>query len=223
MELKKSQKSNLESKRGIFFKTGLSVILLLLLFSFDYKTKSDVQDFDFGTSLATLDETDMVITRRKNEVKPPKPKIVEQIKIVDNNQDIDDELEIPDVETSEIDSIPIDVDFDVEKAPDTFEPYMVEESACFVGGYGKLNKFLVDNIKYPVICKENHIEGKVILKFVIDKSGNISNITIAKHSDQHFEKEAIRVLLKSPKWKSAKQNGKNVAMYFYLPVDFKLN
>ncbi len=223
MELKKSPKANLEHKRGIFFKTGLSVILLLLIFSFNYKTNNNVEEFDFGTTLATLDEPDMIIVRLKEKAKPPKPKVVEKIKIVDNQQDIDDELDIPDVESFDIDSIPIDVDFDDEKAPDTFEPYMVEKSACFVGGYEKLNKFLVDNIKYPVICKENHIEGKVILKFIVNSSGEVSDIVVVKHADKHLEKEAVRVLSKSPKWKSAKQNGKNVAMYFYLPVNFKLN
>jgi len=222
MEFKKSKKANLENKRGIFFKTGLSVILLLLIFSFNYKTTNKISELDFGTSLIMLDDEDMIITRRKNDVKPPKPKVVEQIKIVDDKQYIDDELEIPDVETSEIDSIPIDIDLTDEKVPDIFEPYIVEERADFIGGPSMLNKFLVNNIKYPPICKENRIEGKVILKFIVNSSGEVSDIEIAKHADKHLENEAIRVLSKSPKWKPAKQNGKKVAMYFYLPVNFEL-
>ncbi len=223
MELKKSKKANLENKKGIFFKIGLSIILLLLIFSFNYKTKNYNQILNSGTTLATLDEPDMVITRRKEEIKPPKPKIVEQIKIVDNDKDIDDDIDIPDVESFDTDSIPIDIDLDTEKEPDTFEPYMVEEKASFIGGYEQFNKFLVNNIKYPEICKENQIEGTVVLKFIVDKYGKINNITVAKHSDENLEKEVIRVLLKSPKWNPARQNGKAVAMYFYLPFDFKLN
>lgn len=220
MEIKKSQKANLENKRGLFLKIGLSIILILALLSFNYKSNDVKTNTLQGTIIGELDEDDIIVTRRK-EIIPPKPKVVEQIKIVDNTTIIDEDIIIPDVE--DFDSIPIDVKFDDEKIIDTFEPYMVEESADFIGGIENLNKFLEKNIKYPAICKENQIEGKVILKFIVDKSGKVIDIDVVKHADKNLEEEAIRVLSKSPKWKPAKQNGRIVSMYFYLPINFELN
>lgn len=98
----------------------------------------------------------------------------------------------------------------------------VEEQATFPGGQAAMMKWLGNNIKYPEIAQQNGTEGKVTVKFTVEKDGSISNPTIAKGVDKDLDREAIRVVKKMPHWKPGKNNGVAVRSYFYLPVVFKL-
>lgn len=98
----------------------------------------------------------------------------------------------------------------------------VEEQPSFPGGYGALNKWLRDNMKYPVVAAENGIEGKVIVRFIVGKDGSISNVEVARGVDPSLDKEAVRVVSNMPRWTPGKQNGSSVNVRFTLPVTFKL-
>lgn len=98
----------------------------------------------------------------------------------------------------------------------------VEVMPQFPGGNGELMRYLSANIKYPTIAAENGIEGRVVLKFVVSKDGSISNIQIVRSLDPSCDKEAVRVVKGMPKWIPGMQNGHPVAVYFTLPVLFKL-
>lgn len=98
----------------------------------------------------------------------------------------------------------------------------VEVKPQFPGGDTELMRYLSTNMKYPAIPAENGIEGRVILKFVVGKDGNISNIQVIRSLDPSCDKEAIRVVKGMPKWIPGMQNGHPVAVYFTLPVLFKL-
>lgn len=98
----------------------------------------------------------------------------------------------------------------------------VEQQAEFPGGYAKLVKFLKDNIKYPSSARRMGIEGKVYVKFIVDKEGAISNIEILKGINADLDKEAVRVIKLMPPWKPGRQNGRSVKSPFVLPVSFKL-
>ena len=103
------------------------------------------------------------------------------------------------------------------------KPYeAVEQMPTFPGGETELMKFIRDNLKYPVIAQENGIQGRVILRFVVSKTGTIDNVTVLRSLDPTCDKEAIRVVKSMPKWIPGKQNGNNVPVYFTLPVVFKL-
>lgn len=103
------------------------------------------------------------------------------------------------------------------------KPYeAVEQMPTFPGGETELMKFIRDNLKYPVIAQENGIQGRVILRFVVSKTGAIDNVTVLRSLDPTCDKEAIRVVKSMPKWIPGKQNGNNVPVYFTLPVVFKL-
>lgn len=82
--------------------------------------------------------------------------------------------------------------------------------------------FLGENIKYPEESKKNKIEGRVIVKFIVDEEGNVTSPTVMKSPDQATGAEAVRVIQMMPKWKPGKDKGKNVAVYFTLPISFKL-
>ena len=97
-----------------------------------------------------------------------------------------------------------------------------EEDPEYNGGFASLMKFLGENIRYPNIAKENGDQGKVVLTFVVEKDGSISNIKIIKSVSKECDAEAIRVVKLTPKWKPAKQNGKLVRFQFILPIAFRL-
>lgn len=99
---------------------------------------------------------------------------------------------------------------------------VVEEQPSFPGGAGALMQWLRDNIKYPVIAAENGIEGRVIVQFVVSKTGSISDVRVARSVDPSLDKEAVRVVSSMPNWTPGKQNGSAVNVRFTLPVTFKL-
>jgi protein TonB len=98
----------------------------------------------------------------------------------------------------------------------------VEQQAEFPGGQAALMKWLSNNIRYPESAQQNDIQGRVVVKFVVEKDGSIGQATIAKGVDKDLDREALRVVKKMPKWQPGKNNGVAVRSYFNLPVTFKL-
>ena len=98
----------------------------------------------------------------------------------------------------------------------------VEQPAEFPGGMPALMKWLGNNIHYPEAAQQNDIQGRVIVKFVVEKDGSIGQATILKGVDRDLDREALRVVNKMPKWQPGKNNGVSVRSYFTLPVVFKL-
>ncbi|HEY3402367.1 MAG TPA: energy transducer TonB [Ohtaekwangia sp.] len=99
---------------------------------------------------------------------------------------------------------------------------VVEQQAEFTGGYEAMAKFLQKNLKYPAAPRRMGIEGSVFVGFVVDREGNISDISIVKGIHADCDKEAIRVVKMMPPWKPGKQNGRAVKSRFVLPIKFKL-
>lgn len=99
---------------------------------------------------------------------------------------------------------------------------IVEENPRFPGGEEACMKWLSDNIKYPPICVEQGIQGRVYAQFVVNKDGSIVDIKIVRSPDPYLSKEAERVLKMMPKWSPGKQRGKPVRVKFSLPVMFRL-
>lgn len=98
----------------------------------------------------------------------------------------------------------------------------VEQMPQFPGGEKELMAYLSKNIKYPTIAAENGIQGRVTLRFVVSKTGDISDVSVLKGLDPSCDKEAIRVVKAMPKWIPGRQNGRNVPVYYTLPVMFRL-
>ncbi len=99
----------------------------------------------------------------------------------------------------------------------------VAESPEFSGGMKAWAKFLNNNLNYPAAARENNIQGRVILSFVIEKDGTLSQIKVVQGIGGGCDDEAIRVLKKAPKWTPGRQNGQAVRVQFTLPIYFKLN
>ena len=98
----------------------------------------------------------------------------------------------------------------------------VEQQPEFPGGTAALMKWLESNVRYPQMALENGISGRVIVKFVVEKDGSVSGVTLVRGVDKDLDREAIRVVKSMPKWQPGKNNGQAVRCYFNLPVNFKL-
>lgn len=99
---------------------------------------------------------------------------------------------------------------------------VVEESPEFPGGMSELMKWLANNIRYPEKAHKEDIQGRVIVKFVVEKDGKIGETTIVKGVDPELDKEAVRVVRQMPAWIPGKVKGESVATYFNIPITFKL-
>ena len=98
----------------------------------------------------------------------------------------------------------------------------VEQQAEFPGGQTALMKWLSNNVRYPESAQQNDIQGRVVVRFVVEKDGSIGAATIVKGVDKDLDREALRVVKKMPRWQPGKNNGVAVRSYFNLPVVFKL-
>ena len=81
---------------------------------------------------------------------------------------------------------------------------------------------LLRTVQYPVIAQENNIQGRVYVSFVVSKTGDVTEVKIARGVDPNLDKEAIRVVQKMPKWKPGKQRGKAVKVSYTVPINFVL-
>lgn len=103
------------------------------------------------------------------------------------------------------------------------EVFMVAEKMPeFPGGMKELLKFLQDNLKYPENAMKNNVQGRVIVQFVVEKDGTLTEFKVARSVDPDLDAEALRVLQTMPKWKPGMQRGKIVRVKFTVPVSFKL-
>ena len=99
---------------------------------------------------------------------------------------------------------------------------VVEQMPSFPGGMGTLMSWLSQNMKYPPIAAENGVQGRVIVQFVVEKDGSITDVHVAKSVDPSLDKEAARVVKAMPHWIPGKQNGSAVRVKYTVPVTFKL-
>jgi len=99
---------------------------------------------------------------------------------------------------------------------------VVEEMPVFPGGDAAMMKYIADNIKYPQICKENNISGKVFINFIVNEQGKVDKVKIVRGVDPYLDKEAIRVIESLPDWTPGRQRGKAVRVQFTIPISFAL-
>lgn len=99
---------------------------------------------------------------------------------------------------------------------------VIEEMPQFPGGPSGLFQFLSQNIEYPVVAEENGVQGRVILTFIVERDGSISNVTIVKSVDPSLDAEAVRVVRSMPRWIPGKQKGAPVRVKYTVPVTFRL-
>lgn len=99
---------------------------------------------------------------------------------------------------------------------------VVEEMPHFPGGPAALQAFLLSNTKYPVVAQENGVQGRVIVSFVVERDGSITDVRVVRSVDPSLDREASRVVRSMPRWSPGKQNGSTVRVKYTVPVVFRL-
>ena len=228
----RSQKST-----NILIGLVLAFASLFVAFEFTQREVKAVEDndkiYDFKM------EEDMIpITQQQEMVAPPPaaaPTVMEFI------NEVEDDTELPEeeVETTEevnqaitavvgtgapsavVPTGPVGPVVEVDDDERIYE--VVEENAQFPGGDEACMKWLAEHLKYPSICQEQGVQGRVFVSFVVNKDGSIVDVVIKRSPDPNLSKEAERVVKSMPKWKPARQGNRTVRSRFNLPVMFRLN
>ena len=228
MEIKKTEKANLENKKLLFTEIGLIVSLLIVFIAFEW-TQEEVK-------VSNLEDTTQVITEEEiipiTQETPPPPPSAPKIPILSDQIDIvDDEIELDDdmfMNLEDDASIGVEIMDYVEVEDEVVEeeaiPFqLVEEKPSFQGGdANQFSKWVNSRLVYPEIAKENGVQGRVTLQFTVEKDGSVTKVKVLRGVDPSLDKEAVRVVSMSPKWKPGKQRDRAVPVTYTFPVIFQL-
>ena len=225
MEIKKTPKADLQNKRTLLLEIGLVVSLALVIVAFWYTPKEHkIEKLDLQTAIVEEEITEIT---RQDQKPPEAPKKVEVKVIADLLQVVTNDTKI----TTEVDFAEFDDNTDFvqtvevkEEVVEEDQPFLIAETMPSFQG-GDLNTFrawVQQNVRFPQIALENGIQGRVVLSFVIEKDGRLTNIQVLQTPDRSLSEEAIRVLSKSPKWGPGKQRNQAVRVKYTLPVDFRV-
>jgi protein TonB len=228
MEIKKSDKANLENKKLLFTELGLIVSLAITFGAFEYTSKE--------TKVSTLEDTAEVVLEEEiipiTQETPPPPPAAPKIPILSDQIDIvDDEIELDDdmfMNLEDDASLGVEIMDYVEVEEEVVEeeaiPFqLVEEKPSFQGGdANQFSKWVNQRLVYPEIAKENGVQGRVTLQFTVEKDGTVTKVKVLRGVDSSLDKEAVRVVSSSPKWKPGKQRDRAVAVTYTFPVIFQL-
>ena len=229
MEIKKSPKANLENKKFLFTEIGLIVALLAVLGAFEWSTKEATSLEALGDEVAVVVEEEQVPITQEEQLPPPEvPKEPVMSDIIDI---VDDDIKVDDVVISTEDDKSLGVEIkeyvveqEEEEVVEEEVPFaIVEQKPTFQGGDANtFTKWVFSKIIYPEIAKENGVQGRVTLQFTIETDGSVKNVKVLRGVDSSLDKEAIRVVSSSPKWKPGMQRNKPVRVKYTFPVVFQL-
>ncbi|MBP3795078.1 MAG: energy transducer TonB [Bacteroidales bacterium] len=229
MEIKKSAKASLENKRLLFTEIGFVIALLVVYGAFEYSSKEKAASILDGDNQIVEVEDMVPITQETPPPPPEAPKIPilsDQIDIVDDEIKVDDDM-FMNLEDNANMGVEI-MDYVEETKEEVVEeeaiPFqLVEEKPSFNGGdANEFSKWVNSKLVYPEIAKENGVQGRVTLQFTVNADGTVSNVKVLRGVDSSLDKEAVRVVSSSPKWKPGKQRDRAVKVTYTFPVIFQL-
>lgn len=230
MEVKKSKHADLERSKSTFLLMGFVFAFAVIFVALEWTQgaeKEDNSEIYAVKDLTIIDEELIPITLPEKKTVQPPPQSTskaEIIEIIEDDADVVEDILISTEDQSHfVDISDMDVVY-VEPEPEEDEIFMVvEEQPEFPGGTAALMEYLRKNIKYPAICRENNIQGRVLIQFIVNRDGTVVDPEVVRSVDPHLDREAMRVISNMPKWKPGLQRGKPVRVKFTVPVNFKLN
>ena len=228
MEIKKSEKANLENKKLLFVEIGLIISLLIVYIALEWTSKE--------TNTSILEDNTEILVEEEiistNMETPPPPPAAPKIPVLSDQIDIvDDEIELEDdmfMNLEDDASLGVEIMDYVEVEEEVVEeeaiPFqLVEEKPSFQGGdANQFSKWVNSRLVYPEIAKENGVQGRVTLQFTVEKDGSVTKVRVLRGVDPSLDKEAVRVVSMSPKWKPGKQRDRAVPVTYTFPVIFQL-
>ena len=228
MEIKKSEKANLENKKLLFLEIGLVIALGITLFAFEWTSKETKVSMLEDNTEVLIEEEIIPITQDT----PPPPPAAPKIPVLSDQIDIvDDEIEIEDdmfMNLEDDASLGVEIMDYVEVEEEVVEeeaiPFqLVEEKPSFQGGdANQFSKWVNQRLVYPEMAKENGVQGRVTLQFTVEKDGSVTKVKVLRGVDPALDKEAVRVVSMSPKWKPGKQRDRAGPVTYTFPVIFQL-
>ncbi len=232
MKTKKTTTADLEKKRSIFLQVGFVIVLSVLLLAFEW-TSSESKANSLG-EMGDMDlEEEIIPITRQEEVPPPPPppppQVTEVLNIVEDDVEIEDEIDIEDTESDQDMEIEImDVEEEEEEATiftivEDMPIFMPHKCKTKLEGEAELRKHIARNVKFPEIARENGIDGRVYVSFVVSKKGKVTNVKIARGVDPSLDKAAMKVIETLPDFSPGKQRGKAVRVSYTVPINFKLS
>lgn len=229
MEIKKSEKANLENRKLFYRELGLIIALVIVLAAFEWSTTEKSESVIQQEVAVPVEVEQMPITTETPPPPPETPKVPllsDMIDVVSDDIVVDTDLFISleddaDMGVQIMDYVAEVAEETIEEAPIPFA--IVEEKPSFNGGdANEFTKWVYSHLEYPDIARENGIQGRVILQFTIKADGSVTNIRVLRGIDPSLDQAAIDVIKKSPKWTPGKQRDKAVPVTYNFPIVFKL-
>ncbi|MDQ7040002.1 MAG: energy transducer TonB [Rhodothermus sp.] len=217
--VRKTEEADLRNRYPLFIEIGLVITLLLLIVAFqvDWRPKQEMQFVLEEQEVVQMEE----IVQTKQEVKPPPPprppvpvEVPDEATLEEEELNLDAALDINEAITN-IPPPPPPPAEEEEPEPEVF--VVVEEMPEPIGG----QKALYDCIRYPEIARKAGVEGRVIIQFVVDEHGNVTNPQVLRGVGAGLDEEALRCVTQL-KFKPGRQRGRPVRVRFTLPVVFRL-
>ena len=228
MEIKKTEKASLENKKLLFVEIGLVVSLAITLFAFEW-TSTETETALLEDTTEILIEEEIISTQMETPPPPPEapkiPVLTDQIDIVDDEIEIEDDMFMNLEDDASLGVEIMDyVEVEEEVVEEEAIPFqLVEEKPSFQGGdANQFSKWVNSRLVYPEIAKENGVQGRVTLQFTVEKDGTVTKVKVLRGVDPSLDKEAVRVVSMSPKWKPGKQRDRAVPVTYTFPVIFQL-
>ncbi len=228
MEVKKTPKADLENRRTLYTEIGLVVALLVVWGAFSYSTKEKAVA-SLGEDTQVVEVEDMVPITQETPPPPPEtpkiPVLSDQIDIVEDDIKVDDNfMSLEDDANLGVEIMDYVEEVKEEVVEEEAIPFqLVEEKPSFNGGdANEFSKWVNSKLQYPEIAKENGVQGRVTLQFTVNPDGSVSNVKVLRGVDSSLDKEAVRVVSMSPKWKPGKQRDRAVKVTYTFPVIFQL-
>ena len=228
MEIKKTPKADLENRRTLYTEIGLVVALLVVWGAFSYSTKEKAVA-SLGEDTQVVEVEDMVPITQETPPPPPEtpkiPVLSDQIDIVEDDIKVDDNfMSLEDDANLGVEIMDYVEEVKEEVVEEEAIPFqLVEEKPSFTGGdANEFSKWVNSKLQYPEIAKENGVQGRVTLQFTVNPDGSVSNVKVLRGVDSSLDKEAVRVVSMSPKWKPGKQRDRAVKVTYTFPVIFQL-
>lgn len=227
MEVKKTAKADLESKKTLFFSIGLVISLSLVVVAFEWK-RYDTEKKDLIT--ASSETFEQIFDVPPTEIPPPPPQTLMQPQIVEvpNDEQIKEEIEVTfDAEVTEDTRLQTVTIVETPKVVEEEEAVdeifvVVEQPATPRLGMAAFYQEISENLKYPGMARRLGVEGKVFVEFVVNKDGKLVDVKAVKGIGAGCDEEAIRVVEEAAPWNPAKQRGRPVRQRMVLPITFRM-
>ncbi len=238
MESKKSNTADLENKKSVWMGVGLLAAFAIILaslawttFEIEHKSKNTMQN-------DSMEDEEIIAVNLNTPPPPPPPPPPQQqttiLDIVEDDEEIEDEIEVDDMDVDEDTEIEEVEQVEEEEEAEEVVFMRVENMPAFPGCENeprdkitectglKVRQFIQKNVKYPQICLDANIQGKVWVYYEVGRDGKVKNAKIMKGVHPKLDAEALRVVRNLPVHKPGSQQGKKVTVKYTIPVNFKI-